>query len=163
MAQTHTILLKVHPALYDFYYFTYKSDTIILSANTTFYQKIIATLDLKPARYDRFKMKEFKILRIVLPAGTDFGNKRINTFNKGISDRHQELISRELYYLFKDIFHNYVLAYCRALKNTNGCQKDGIYDFCESYEIKDGRLNYEMLKKSWDRSPQKKMLKEVII
>lgn len=163
MAQSHTILLKVHPALFDFYFCVYKTDTICLSANTTFYQKIISSLEVAPSRYERYKMKDFKILRIQLPAGTDFGNKRIYTKNKGISDRNQELISRELYYLFKDIFHNYVLGYCRGRKNDNGCQKMAILDFCSTYNIQEEALNYEMLKKSWDRSPQKKELKSVNI
>lgn len=163
MAQQSTILLKVHPALFAFYFCVYKTDTICLTANTTFYQKIISALEVSPSRYEKYKMKDFKILKIMLPAGTDFGNKRINTLNKGVSDRHQEIISRELYYLFKDIFHNYVLAYCRALENQPGCQKKGILDFCDSYQIEEHRINYEMLKKSWDRSPQKKMLRCVNI
>jgi hypothetical protein len=158
MAKPVCIELKVHPALYDFYFFVYKSDTITLSSNSCFYQKVIAALQVKPADYKTCKFKKFGVIKLFFPYDTRFGGKHIYIGAKEISDRNQELISRELYYLFKDIFHNYVLAYCRALKNVPGCQKKGILDFCESYQIKEDTLNYDMLEKSWKRSEQRKML-----
>lgn len=161
MSKSHTIRLKVHPTLYDFYVSVYSTDTIHLSANSIFYEKVIATLEVNPAQYECLKVKSFKVLNIVLPATTDRGSQKIKIFNKDICDRHQELISRELYYLFKDIFHNYVMAYCRAKNCVPGCQKLAILDFCESYRIKEDKINYDMLKKSWDRSEQKKTLKFV--
>lgn len=162
MAATHTILLKVHPSVYDFYRCVYKSDTIHLSSNSIFYEKIIGTLDVAPVKYRNSKVKKQKTLKLVLPAEVRRGNKHPKTTNKEISDRHQEMISRELYYLFKDIFHNYVLGYCTSQRGANGCQKKGILDFCFSYKIDDDTMNYEMLKKSWDRSEQKKMLLETV-
>lgn len=159
MAQQTDVLifLKVHPVVFEYYKSMYGL-VIDLDRNNTLSHRIAYLLtSTRPKDYNVYKLKSFKILQLRLHH-FNINNTRINIqYRNYLDDSSQYQISKELYNRFKDIFHAHVLAYCRA----GGMQSDGIKDFCDAYRIYGDVINFDMLKKSWDRSDEKKILKNV--
>ncbi len=156
--------IKVHPVIYEFYYSRYHTDVIEISPNDNFSERIKTILQLQPKRYDKnyklYPLSSDKYLTLLLPKKFSLGrDKRIYTVSRNYLDvRRQHLLSRELQKFFKEIFHKYVLAYCRARNNERGSQKTAIEDFCIVYDISFTKITYEMLIKSWNRSYEKQYL-----
>lgn len=158
MEDIATVDVKVTPILKEFIQSIFKSDTIRVSKNDLMSQKIKYLLQLPPKDYkpsmnlcDTIKIEliNFEICRT---------HYRIECRNH-LDTRGQKIIFDELNKTFKDVFHNYVLAYVRGTQLKAGSQKKGIEDFCDVYNLSMDHINYEMLKKSWDRSKQKQLIK----
>jgi len=156
--KSNIVKLKVHPVVYDFYYAQY-GDTFDLKEDTVLSIILPHILDLKPKDYDPSRLVNYKQLNIIindlrLGSAADCVKYIHGEDRKYISDRNQYYISRFLDNIVKNIFHNYILAYLRS--NRLAQQKDAIMDFCMVYRIEENAINFEMLKKSWDRSGEKK-------
>lgn len=155
-----TVSLKVHPIVYDFYYAQY-GDSFELKADSVLSIILPHVLSLKPRDYcPQYKTQNYKPLKVVIRDMMIGSASDVVQFIHAqdrhyISDRNQYYISRFLDNIVKNIFHNYMIAYMRAAPQGTQ-QKQGIVDFCQVYRIQNSRLNYEMLKKSWDRSGEKK-------
>lgn len=158
MEDITTVDVKVTPILKEFIQSVFKSDTIRVGKNDLMCQKIKYLLKLPPKDYkpernmsERIKIEliNFEICRT---------HYRIECRNF-LDTRGQKIIFDELNKSFKEVFHNYVLAYVRGNSGRPGSQKKGIEDFCEVYNLSMDHINYEMLKKSWDRSKQKELIK----
>ena len=159
-----TLQLKVHPIVYDFYFAQYgeifdiKDDSVLAII-------LPHVLSLKPKSYEPEKLVNYKALKVVLHDHM-FGQAKdcaqyINVEHRHyVSDRNQYYISRFLDNVVKNIFHNYMLAFMRS--NPLARQKDAILDFCLVYSIEENKINYDMLKKSWDRSGQKAEWKRMV-
>jgi len=116
--------------------------------------KINLLLEKVPSDF-RFPKSKENLIRIKLTY-LKIGNNKIYPQSKCyLSENSQKIIAADLYKVFKEVFHNYVLSHHRAGKKVS----DGIHDFCKCYNIPMNKLNYEMLKKSWDRSKEKKLIK----
>lgn len=150
--------VKVHPVVKEFYQSITGSDVIELKPNDDFSYRIKSILQLAPKEYKNYPLKNEDYVTLLLPKSFRLSeDKRIQTKDRNyLDDRRQYFLSKELYDLVKSIFHNYVMAFARA----GGKYKDGINDFCTVYNISMNKINYEMLKKSWDRSFEKKILKK---
>jgi len=158
-----SLKLNVHPVVYEFFTFRFHTDVIEISPNDTFSIRVKTILQLQPKTYEagspKIPLQYYKTLTLLLPRAFDVAGKRIATeYRNNLDNRRQFLLSRELHRLFKDIFHKYVLAYCRGKKLAPGCQKEAIEDFCFIHNLKLNKINYEMLKKSWYRSDEKQFL-----
>jgi hypothetical protein len=151
------IQVKVHPVVREFIVSTTGSHVIEPIPNSNFFFRIKTILQLNPKEYKNYPLKNESTITIIV---TNFHLGRDNYIygehRNHLDDRRQYFLSKELYDGFKSIFHNYVLAY---LRGGGKQQKQAIEDFCLVYNISLENINYEMLKKSWDRSEQKKMLK----
>ncbi len=144
----------VSPATYEFYVCTNNNSNIIELTKADYIRNLLKNLlseppsDFKPIA-DNSNVLRFRLTRF----NNDLPDIRKCNY---LSLEAQKLIQRELEKLFKSIFHNYVLAYCRG----GGYTTAAINDFCEVYRIRLENINFEMLKKSWDRSEQKKLYTE---
>lgn len=163
--KSSVVKLKVHQVVYDFYYAQY-GDTFDLKSDSVLSIIIPHVLSLKPKEYEPERLVNYKQLNVIINdmmigAAEDCA-KYVNAENRHyVSDRNQYFISRFLDSILKNIFHNYVLGYVRS--NKEAMQKDAILDFCMVYKIEENAINYEMLKKSWDRSDEKKEWKKEVL
>lgn len=150
------LTIKVHPVVREFYVSTTGSDTIDLAGNDNMAFRIKTILQLTPKNYKYVPFKSPETITLLLP-NFRIGDKRVNQFFRNhLDDRRQYFVSKELYSNFKSKFHNYVLAYMRGGGKQ---QKLAIEDFCDIYNLSLSSINFDMLKKSWDRSEEKKILK----
>lgn len=151
------IYLRVHPTVFQYYKAIYGSECIDIRPNSYLSNKIKTILSVKPMNYkDCCRIKNFKILRVKIHEFR-FGKNgtHINIeYSNFISDRNQYYLSKELYDIFKITFHNFVAGSVRSGRT----QKQSIEDFCEAYNLDWDNVNFEMLKKSWDRSFEKSFL-----
>lgn len=151
--------IRVHPVVREFIVSTTGSEIIEPITNSNFYHRVKTILQLKPKDYKNYPLKCSSTITILV-SNFRIGDNRIDQFSRNhLDDRRQYFLSKELYDNFKLIFHNYVLAYMRGGGKQ---QKRAIEDFCTVYSISMNSINYEMLKKSWDRSEQKKVLKKCL-
>lgn len=149
--------VKVHPVVKEFIVSTTGSDVIEPIINSNFYHRVKSILQLQPKNYKIYPFKNHSTITIIVSkfhCGRD--NYIYGEHRNFLDDRRQRFLSKELYDNFKSIFHNYVLAYMRGGGKQ---QKKAIEDFCQVYNLSMESTSYEMLKKSWDRSEQKKILK----
>jgi hypothetical protein len=155
--------IKVHPVVREFLVSLTGSDVIDPIQNSTFYHRIKFILQLNPKNYNQtYLNRRFKneSTITILVGWFQMCDKRIDPLSRNyLDDARQYLISKELYQSFKNIFHNYMLAYMRG---GGVSQKKGIEDFCCVYNLALDNITYEMLKKSWDRSEEKKMFKNLL-
>ena len=154
--------INVHPVVHEFFLSRYHSNTIELSPNDLFSERIKTILQLQPKKYKKVPFKITETLILLLPNKFYIGEDNyVNTrYRNYLDDRRQYLLSRELYKLFKEVFCKYVLAFCRGNNLKRGSQKKGIEDFCLVYDIEFNSINYDMLKKTWDRSFEKQFLQK---
>jgi hypothetical protein len=154
MQDIATVDVSVTPILKEFYISTYGSDTIPVTQKDIISVKIKYLLEIPPVNY-KPKREFSETLKIQL-LNFRIGKKHISKDSSNyLSVQAQRILFDELNRGFKDIFHNYVLAYVRGNNYKDGSQKKGILDFCDTYKLSMNKINYEMLKKSWDRSKQK--------
>jgi len=154
--------LKVHPVVFYWYRSVYGTTTILLKNNPVFARRLFFLLDCKPKTYHPSNSKfgnNFRLLKIQVNPYLRIGNKVINTeFRNQMDDRLQYFLSREIKDSFDSVFVHSVAAYCSARNLEPGCQKNGIVDFMDRHNIVEDQINYQTLKKKWDRSEQKKIL-----
>ena len=148
------LYIKVHPVVQEFIVSTRGNNVIEVGRQDGLFERIKFLLELPPLDYKQPTEKGNGIINLLIPF-FNIGNKQINNlYRNHLNNRHQRMLSNEIKDIFKKIFHNYVLAYSRAGRQ----QKEGIYDFCLTYNITYNKINFEMLKKSWDRSEEKLLL-----
>ena len=151
--------VKIHHVIKEYYLSIYGSDTIEVSNNSSFGLRVRNILQLPPGMYKKCSIKNPTILTFMVPdsfAKDKKGNTIKTKFKGYLDDRRQYFLSLQLILDFRLIFHNAMLGYCRASRWEPGCQKTAIYSFCDTYKIAMNKVNYAMLKKSWDRSQEKK-------
>lgn len=155
-----TISIKIHPAVQDFFVAKFGSYHIKLKQSDVLSIRIKNMLQLNPKNY-RFHYRNIDYnseLVLELPANFKITDKWIDTqYRNYLDDRRRYMIAREFQQWMKDIFHNYVAGYCVAHNFKPGVQKEAILSFLVTYKIQMNDINYEMLKKSWDRSNEKSM------
>lgn len=160
--------IKIHPVVWEFYVCRYHTNTIELSPNDSFSYRIKYLLQLRPMDYNRnfghkLPLGNAKILTLLLPKEFRLDTRTIcTTYRNHLDDRRQYLISRELYNEFKKLFCEHIMAYCDGKNLKRGAQKKAIDNFCERHNIQLNEINYDMLKKTWDRSVQKRKIYKYI-
>jgi hypothetical protein len=164
--KSHILKIKVHPVVYDFYFAQYDGDTFDLKDDSVLSIVVPHILTLKPKDYKLERLANYKQLNVIvhdmiIGAGSDCAKYIHAEHRHYTSDRNQYYVSRFLDGIVKNIFHNYMLAYMRSNKKAQ--QKDAILDFCMVYRIEENAINYEMLKKSWDRSGEKKEWQRLVL
>lgn len=147
------LYLKVHPYLWEYYRSYYGSEIIDVRVHPLLLNRIKSVLQTTPKCYKGRVWADFRIIVLNMPRQLFIGKKSLDIkYRRFIDDRHQFLISQELYIEFKNSFINFMIGF---LKN-GGLQSDGINSFCEHYDLEMNRIKYDSLKKIWDRSEAKK-------
>ena len=153
--------IKVHPVVREFIISTTGSDVIEPIKNSDFYHRVHFILQLSPSNYTEiYKKRRFKneaTITILVGRCNLIPEKHNPLCRNYLDDYRQHLISKELYSRFKRNFHNFMLGYMRGGGKQ---QKMGIEDFLTVYNIIGNEIKFEMLKKSWDRSEEKRLMTE---
>lgn len=151
MASNYTVDIRVSLILKEFILSTNNSDKLYLNKRSDISNTLFTLLKPQPEIPKPIKNRAYYI-RLVLPYNE---TKDIRCYNY-LDEQGQFIIFQKLNKNFKLCFHNFMLG-----KVKSGIkQSEGITDFCTTYFIKCDNLNYEMLKKSWDRSYEKLLWKK---
>ncbi|MGM0530935.1 MAG: hypothetical protein ACQER7_06245 [Bacteroidota bacterium] len=157
--------IKVHKVLYEYYVNIHGSERIEVKPGDNFSPRVKWMLQLYSESSKKYPLKHSKELILLLPNEfrlTGRNGKRVYTEHRGYLDEAwQYYLSKDLYKQFKGIFHASVLSFCIAKDFSLGCQKEAIYNFIDLYNLTLDDINFEMLKKSWDRSEEKKKMKQL--
>ena len=153
------ITIRTSAAIREFLVGRNGSEIIKLDSNDVMFRKIKALLKSPPSDYIPSNHNEVAV-KVEL-SQFRFGKAVYNSesFNY-LSDKDQKAISDDWEDMFYDIFHHYVLAFCKGMKFKVPCQKLAIEDFCDEYNLDMAFIKYDTLKKSWDRSDLKKKYRE---
>lgn len=154
------LYIKVDRYVKEFIISTYGSDVVDIKQQDALFERIKYMLQLQPKEYQN-PIKGDHVITVFIPKFYILDKQIDKLYRSNLDDRRQKMISSEFKRLCKKVMHNYVFGYCRSnvTKNLDENQKAGIEDFCISYDINMDKILYETLKKSWDRSKEKKMLK----
>jgi len=155
--------ISVSPIIKEWIVSTYGSDTIQCQQDDFISSKIKYLLTLVPKDYKPKHVEKENRITIQLinfAIGNNSSNlyKKINEYHSFLCPTVERLIEKEFARNFKSTFHNFVFGYVVSTTNAVGTQKEGIETFCSVYGITMNKINYEMLKKSWDRSTEKRVL-----
>lgn len=152
------IYIRVDPIVKEFIVATRGTDVIDVNKNDALFEQVKYILQLQPKNVSYKNMPNGdNVITLFLPTFRA-GGKLIKTWYRNhLDDQKQFLISREIKKLFKSIFHNYVLAYCRSNinKGVKENQKEAVEDFCLVYNLNWNNIKYESLIRSWNRSKEK--------
>lgn len=158
--------ISVSPIIKEWIVATYGTDTIQCSKNDFLSRKIKYLLQLNSGKFIRRNIDPIKLVTIKLinfSIGPSNNRFTVNVdYRYTLPEEFERIIDDEFYLQFKQVFHSFVLGYCLSTNNSLGSQKEGIELFCETYTITLNKINYEMLKKSWDRSPEKRLINSKI-
>jgi len=149
-----TIQVKVDPIVREFIYAKLNGAAVVRLPQGDILYKMIHDWLQKPNRKHRRKIKPDNLITIYVPTTP---TKNIYKSHH-LTEFRQKLINDYIYQSLKTEFYKHVLD-----KISEGYrQRKAIYSFMELYHITDANINYEMLKKSWDRSVEKqKYMKNV--
>jgi hypothetical protein len=152
------VQISVDPILKEFIQAWYGSDLIKSSKNCTLSRKIKYHLSRPPEDFTNKTSECFINVELVDSFFIKTNNKtnRIRTIYRNyLSEDAQSAICCDLTDWFKNIFRNFVAGFVMANNLKIGSQKKAILMFCDIYNLTLDNINYEMLKKDWDRSSQK--------
>lgn len=162
MPTDFTINIKVSKFLKEYYQNNFQSK-IILQKNSYLSMLVRNCIEpLPPCTAPKFHNKSESI-EIVLPY--IYGvNIEYNTY---ISDQNEQIIASELEKLFKIKLHNFIQGYIAAYMahypyTKHGAIKNAITDFCNINKVSFDSINFESLKKSYDRSQEKNQLNNFV-
>lgn len=158
--------ISVSPIIKEWIVATYGTDSVQCSKNNFLSRKIKYLLQLGSGKFiprNIHPSNRITIKLINFSIGSSNNRITINVdYRYSLPEEFDRIIEDEFYLQFKQVFHNFVLGYCLSTNNSLGSQKEAIEIFCETYSISLNRINYEMLKKSWDRSPEKALINSKI-
>lgn len=160
------VSIKVHPTIREFIIDTNGSDVIIPNKNDLLWKYIKANLttynEKEKQKLSAEEEKDCIYIALLelrgdesfsMDKGYIFMNQMYRCF---ITEKGQKQIAKELRIRFKQTFHTFVLG--ALLGNPNLQQKEAFLLFMQKFNLTENKINYEMLKKSWDRSLEKKMI-----
>lgn len=158
------IEVSVSPIIKEWIVATYGSDVIKCEQDDFLSNKIKYLLDTTPENYKPAHIPYENRITIILSSfgigsATKQTIKRINkNYRFYLSDKKQGVVERVFNREFKACFHCFVLGYVASTNNHIGSQEEGIESFCNVFGLTLNKINYEMLKKSWDRSTYKQKI-----
>ena len=157
-----TVAVAVHPTIREFIIDTNGSDTIVpdksdllwklVKANLTTYKNVNTENDSKSCIY-------IELLQTGFHKSYNNGSMLyISTmYHCYLTEAGQNQVAKELRSRFKNTFHTFVMG---ALVGNPGLkQKEAFILFIDKFRLSENSITYEMLKKSWDRSLQKEIMK----
>ncbi|NHB67954.1 hypothetical protein [Perlabentimonas gracilis] len=148
--------VKVSPIVREWTVCYYGSHVIVPRYESHFGWLLKMVLELPPVDYKFRKLPEQECITFLLPNGKIGENRNFNVYRNFLSPMGHHFISRTLYFNFKSIFHNFMVG---AIQSGAKTQKEAIEDFCIVYNLPLKHISYDMLRRSWDRSEEKKFLR----
>ncbi len=152
------VYLYVSEALYEFLIAEYNSPDGIIEINRQdkFFEDIKFILQVNPRKTPTVdKQKYPRRLTLLIPAFQLDKSIRLNVLYRNyLPPNMQRLIRNHFNRLFKLRAHTFILGCC----HRGSRQSDAIRDFFRLFNIPENSINYEMIKKSWDRSNEKFIL-----
>lgn len=161
-----TVDVKVTPIVKEFLVSKYGSDTITLGKDDYFTQKIRHIIQRKPDAYKPIKPEDRGNYIRMQVKDVNFSIKSKSfachhAEHSFLTDYLQLALSKELTKYFKEVFHSYVLAFCIAKNCVDGVQRDAIYSFADVFCLPMNKIDFDMLRKSWMRSNERRVLKKL--
>jgi hypothetical protein len=149
------LYLYVQEHIYEFLTSEYNSpDGIIeIGHQDKFFEDIKFILQLNPRKVPPVNKDQYpRRITLLIPLFKIDKNTRINVLYRNyLPPNMQNLVRRHFVRLFKLRAHSFILGCCRM----GSKQSDAIRDFFTVFNINENAINYEMVKKSWDRSSEK--------
>jgi hypothetical protein len=174
-----TVDIKVSRTLREFIICTTGSDVIYPEKSGLLWQllkqhlktapsiEVIAAMkDKDPDEYIKIALRKCNHSKVWTkkmkgPGAGTFCNVTINVLYRSyLDERGQNEIAKHLRSAFKQCFHNFVQG--ATFVNKDIQQKEAIEQFCKVYSITFNKITFEMLRKSWQRSGQKRKINENI-
>jgi hypothetical protein len=150
------VQVKVSPIVREWMVSYYGSNIIKPHYEDAYGYLVKLLLELPPRDYVFQKLPEQECITFLMPCGKVGDNRNYNLYRNYLPPEHHRMLNRFFYYNFKEHFHIYMVGYLRGGYRN---QKAAIEDFCNCYNLPMEHITYDMLKKSWDRSEEKKYLK----
>lgn len=151
-----TIDVTVKPIIKEYVHFITNNTGILeIGKKDHLASVIINNLQTVPFNYKPTKPAG-SFIKIYIP--WQHVDKKVNVmFRNFIEPSAEKEIEMHIFGLFKEVFHNYMLGQVMAgIKQVHA-----IENFCEVYKLNMDLTVFEMLKKSWNRSREKKLYKDI--
>jgi hypothetical protein len=164
--------VRVQKIIREFIIATNGSDYIVPSPKSLLWQLVKQHLKVVPSNYvpvvDRSEYVRVELLnthsakvltRKMKGAGKGaFRDVVLNTcYRSYLDERGQAAVVKQFRKSFKECLHNFVMG--SIFDNPLLLQRQAIDNFCSVYHLTLDEINYEMLIKSWMRSPQRARIK----
>ena len=152
------VQVKVSPLIREWVVANYGSNTIVCRPRDFFSSKLKYLLQLQPHDQHFTALPDEECINInygklTIGRWRSLEHKQLNqNYYTYLSAESQRLLSQEIYRQFKSSFHGFMLGFCIADGNMPGSYRRGICEFMSRYNLPHNAINYEMLKKNWDRS-----------
>jgi hypothetical protein len=159
-----TIRVEVSPILKEFYQ-GYCQSRLELERKSHLLNVVASLLKPQPFGILPHDCDKNESIEIVLPYLSHMG---VNVeYRNYIDEEGMAIIQYELDQLFKSKLHNFVAGFIAGAShrypfNTYGTMKRAIETFGDMYNISYEHIHFDTLKKSIDRSLEKKLLKKVV-
>ena len=165
-----TVDLKIHPTVREFIICTNGSDLIVPKKGDWLWlllkQHLTLSMDYHPIPAD--ERSQYIRIQLLDASGAPVVNhsmpknaKAIHLnplFRNSLSERGQNVIANHLRSQFKECFHNFMSGAV-----ASGAEHAASIElFCQTYHLTMNQISEDMLKKSWQRSPQKGSLMKVV-
>jgi hypothetical protein len=166
-----TVDVKVQKAVREFIISSSGSDLIVPGSQSLLWQLVKQHLKVVPENYRTIADRsEYIRIELLTVNSSKVFTRKMKGFGKGtfrdvtlntayrswLDPAGQNAVAGHLRRSFKECFHNFVMG--AIFDNPELQQKKAIENFCELYGITFDEINYEMLVKSWLRSPQRKKI-----
>ena len=156
-----TVSVAVHPTIREFILDTNGSDTLVPDKSDLLWKLVKANLTTyQPDKNDDIKpCIQIELLQTGFHKSYNNGSMLyISTmYHCYLTEKGQNEIAKELRSRFKNTFHTFVMG--ALVGNPDLKQKEAFILFINKFNLSENCITYEMLKKSWDRSLQKEIMK----
>jgi len=134
------------------------SDILKVDCNDVFARKILCLLE--PTPFDcKIQTSNESDIKVEI-SFFKCGNTMVWPEHKSyLSEQSQNSLVYDWNKTFKEIFFNYVIAFCKGMNFKIPCQKKAIMSFCIDYNIPWNDITYDTMEKSWKRSHLRKKYK----
>lgn len=172
--------IKVHPSVREFILCTNGSPTIVPQKDDWLWlilKQHLTTVagTVLPVPRDEYD-KQYISISLLDTSGTKVqvvNRSRVKRKHKGfdryniymdslfrceLNERGRNIIAWHLRTQFKECFHNFVQGALAVSPDLE--QKQVIFEFCKLYNITMNSISEDMLRKSWQRSPQKYIIQD---
>ena len=164
MPSQMTIYVPVPKYLKE-YYNGYSKSVISLPKKSRLLKLVSSLLEPQPATKLQQNYAKNECVKLILPY---LSHKGINVnYRNYVQDKGLQLIALELEAIFRNRLHAFIVGYTIAASQRHpfsvyGTQRQAIEDFCKIHNITFENVNFDSLKKSFDRSEDKFFLKNVV-
>jgi len=138
-----TVEIRIKPYLKEFLIAFYGGHHPVEASKKNVIGTYLEPLLERPPEKLPGKNKDDTYITILIP---EYHGRRPDSYNY-ISEHNQKVFNNMVHAFFKEL----MLKYVDDRMRLGFTKKDSIYQFCHNYKIPFDKVNYEMLKKKYDR------------